>query len=265
MDIIRAIILGIIQALTEFLPISSSAHLILAREWVGLDSVDGLTFDVAVHFGTLIAVMIFFRRDLVRVAASVLQREADPADRRIAMAIVVGTLPAVILGVAFAEIIENVLRTPSVIVATLVAGALLFLVIERVCKPTQGLESMSIRSGFLIGVAQSIALIPGVSRSGITTIAGMTRNLKRADAARFSFLLGVPVMLGACAKKALDLPGLSLDASQAAVLAAGAVSAGIAGWFTIRSLLRFLQHHRLDAFAFYRVALAVVVLLTILL
>lgn len=264
MDFVRAIILGLIQALTEFLPISSSAHLILFREWLGLESVDGLTFDVALHVGTLLALIVYFRRDLrflVAGAAASFGRpvsKSDPA-QRLAWMLIVGTVPAVVLGIAFNNLIENAFRNPSVIVVTLTAGAVVFVIVERVCKPVGGIERVTFKSALVIGVAQGLALIPGVSRAGITTAAGMTQNLVRAEAARFSFLLGIPVMIGASAKKAFDVGQLHLGAHEIGVLAVGTLTSAIAGWLVIGLLLKFFQKHRLDAFAVYRVLLAIVV------
>lgn len=264
MDFVRAIILGLIQALTEFLPISSSAHLILFRTWLGLKSVDGLTFDVALHVGTLLALIAYFRRDLRPIVAGAIDSvrrpalKTDPA-QRLAWAIIIGTIPAVLLGVAFDNLIEHALRNPHVIVVTLTAGAVLFFVVERLCKPSARVESVTLRSAIVIGFAQSLALIPGVSRSGITTAVGMTQNLVRSEAARFSFLLGIPIMIGASVKKAIDVGHQHLAAHQVGVLLVGIVTSAVAGWLVIGLLLKFFQRHRLDAFALYRVVLAAVV------
>jgi undecaprenyl-diphosphatase len=158
-------------------------------------------------------------------------------------------------------VIEQVFRTPPVIVVTLVAGGALFILVERICKPRAGIEEVTPRVALLIGIAQSLALIPGVSRVGITIVAGMLQNLRREEAARFSFLLSVPVMLGAGAKKALDLQDLALTSAQHIVLAIGTLSAAGVGWLVIKYLLKFLQNHKLDVFAYYRFALASAVLL----
>jgi undecaprenyl-diphosphatase len=270
MEIIRAILLGLVQALTEFLPISSSAHLILFRRWLGFESVDGLTFDVALHIGTVIAVIAYFRRDLRWLAAGWLRSlrapalKSDPA-QRLAWLIVLGTIPAAVIGSLFSEVIEGMLRDPAVIVVTLAAGGVLFLLAERFLNPTRDIEHVTMRAAIVIGFAQSLALIPGVSRSGITILAGMSHGLLRAEAARYSFLLGVPIMLGAGLKKATELESLALDGYQIAVLLTGAAVSAVAGWLVIKFLLQFLRRHRLDAFAYYRLLLAAVVLLSTLL
>ena len=269
LDLLRAIILGIIQALTEFLPISSSAHLILFRNWIGLDSVDGLAFDVALHLGSVVAIVVYFRRDLlglVRGGFSIF-RGVDlrqNVEQRLAWYIVMATVPAALAGYFLGDIIEHVVRTPWVIVVTLIVGGVLFLVVERVCRPSAAMNSITARSALFVGIAQAVALIPGVSRSGITIVTGMTQNLKREQAARFSFLLSVPIMLGAAAKEAMELPGLALDSTQIAMLLTGMVVSSLAAWIVIKYFLRFLQRHSLDVFAYYRFGLAVVVMIWLL-
>ena len=264
MDILRALILGIVQAITEFLPISSSAHLILFREWLGFDSVDGLTFDVALHIGTLVAVVVYFRRDVRWLFRGFLgglrhRQFGQNIEQRLPWFIVIGTIPAVLIGVAFEGVIESTLRTPEVIVVTLVVGGLLFLFVERVSKQVGGVEDLTLRKALVIGVAQSIALIPGVSRSGITIIAGMSQQIRREQAARFSFLLSIPVMIGAGVKKALDVQSVSYGVSEVLALAVGLVSSALLGWWVIRFLLRFLLANKLNVFAYYRFILAGVI------
>lgn len=265
MDFLRALILGVIQALTEFLPISSSAHLILFRDWLGFDSVDGLTFDVAVHVGTVLALIVFFHRD-VRAMASGFLRSLRMSPRRWSLGerlpwyIVLGTIPAGIAGVLLDDIIETAFRRPDVIAVTLVLGGIAFIWIERVAKQTKVLGDVTLAISLLVGFAQSIALIPGVSRSGITMIAGMSQQLKRAEAARFSFLLSIPIMLGAGTMKALDIRGQALSTEQLAVLAVGAASSAVVGWLVIKFLLRYLQSNTLHIFAYYRWVLAIAIL-----
>lgn len=266
MDFLRAFLLGVIQALTEFLPISSSAHLILFREWLGFDALDGLTFDVALHIGTVLALIFYFNRDLRRLAGGFVKSLRQPDLRtdtaqRLAWFIIIGTIPAAVLGALFADMIEQVFRNPPVIVVTLVVGGVLFIVVERVCRPQGDVDSVTLRTSLLIGLAQSLALIPGVSRSGITIVAGMGLNLRRSEAARFSFLLSVPIMIGAGTKKALELGQLSLSTEGVLLLLTGTITSAVAGWIVIKYLLKFLQNHKLDVFGYYRFALAVAILL----
>ena len=170
--------------------------------------------------------------------------------------IAAGSIPAAVLGLFFEEAIELYFRHPSVIVFTLVAGGALFLAAERLAKQERDMTTLSLWGSLLIGVAQAVALIPGVSRSGITIVAGMTQRLRRAEAARFSFLLGTPALLGAGLKKGLDLSAQHLSAEGLTVLFVGTATSAVAGWVVIRFLLAFLRGHRLDVFAYYRFVLA---------
>jgi len=264
-DLLRAIILGVIQALTEFLPISSSAHLILFREWLGFDSIDGLTFDVALHVGTLLAIVIYFHKDIreLILGAGRLVKKPDlraDVNQRLAIFIIAATVPAALAGFFLDDWIDSQVRSPAVVVVTLIAGGILFILADRYSKHLHRLDGLSFRGAMLIGVAQSIALIPGVSRSGITIIAGMSQKLERVEAARFSFLLSVPILMGAGVKKGIDASASALSGNELGLLTAGMLTSAVAGWIVIRFLLRFLQSHGLSLFAYYRFLLAVIVL-----
>jgi undecaprenyl-diphosphatase len=260
----QAVVLGVVQGLTEFLPVSSSAHLILARALLGWDAAElGLAFDVACHVGTLGAVLAYFRADLAALAAAVpgLLRAplwpADAAGRRLRL-IAVGTVPVVIVGLLLAGAIEDALRTPWVTVVTLVAVAVLFLLVERTGRATRGEEAMTPAAALAIGVAQAAALVPGVSRSGATITTGMFLGLRREAAARFSFLLGVPAILAAAAHESLPLLRSGLAAGQAWMFLIGMGVSGVVGYVTIKYFLRYLVGHSLAPFAWYRIALAAV-------
>lgn len=258
MTLVAAALLGVVQGLTEFLPVSSSAHLILARAVLGWDAeAFGLAFDVACHVGTLVAVVIFFRRDLVEMAAAVPGLLGASAPARRTRLIVAGTFPVVVVGLLFAEAIEARLRTPGVAVGMLALGAAGLLLVERLGPRTKGEEAIGYGAATVLGVAQAAALVPGVSRSGATITAGMLLGLRRDAAARFSFLLGVPAILAAAAKEGRDLAASGLAGGDTLVLfAVGLVSSALVGYGTITYFLRYLTRHRLDAFAYYRLALA---------
>jgi undecaprenyl-diphosphatase len=267
-DVVIAIILGLVQAITEFLPISSSAHLILARRVLEFRAVDGLTFDVALHIGTLLAVVVYFWRDLTALVRGFLgsfSRHRSPVDpeRRLAWYVIAACVPAGLVGLLFEKEIENYFRNPSVIVVTLVLGAILFLWVERRFRHDGDMQTLSLKQAVAIGAAQSLSLVPGVSRSGITIVVGMMCGLRRDHAARFSFLMASPLMLAAGAKKTLDLLGEPVSSSQWTVLVVGVLTSAIAGWLVIRFLLDFLRRHGLDVFAYYRIALAIVVAIVI--
>jgi undecaprenyl-diphosphatase len=196
-------ILGLVQALTEFLPVSSSAHLILARTWMDFDIADGLTFDVALHLGTLTAMVIYFWRDLVALArglVNTLLRRPDPMGR-VAWYVAAACIPAALVGYRYESVIDTYFRHPAVIVVTLIVGALLFFWVEKKFRHDGPMQSLTIGRALAIGGAQALAFIPGVSRSGITIVTAMMCGLRRDEAARFSFLLATPITFGACLKK----------------------------------------------------------------
>jgi undecaprenyl-diphosphatase len=261
-NLLTAALLGVVQGITEFLPVSSSAHLILARAFFGWDAEGfGVAFDVACHVGTLLAVFAFFRSDIaamVRALPSALSSSASPDGRRIRL-IVVGTIPIVIVGLLWSDWLEApTVRTPLVAAIALLAGAGLLFFIERVGRHGRGEEALSAPGAFIVGIAQASALIPGVSRSGATIAAGMALGLRREVAARFTFLMSIPAILAAAAKKALELRDAPLAPGEAMLFAVGMATSAIVGYLTVKYFVRFLATHRLDVFAWYRVALALV-------
>jgi undecaprenyl-diphosphatase len=258
-SLLAAALLGVVQGITEFLPVSSSAHLILARAFFGWDAERfGLAFDVACHVGTLLAVLIFFRQDIaamLRALPTALAAAPGPDGRRIRL-IAIGTIPIVIVGLLWADVIEARTRTPAVAATALLLGAGLLLVIERFGRRGHGEEALSPGGAFLIGVAQSCALIPGVSRSGATIAAGMGLGLRREVAARFTFLMSIPAITAAAAKEALAIGEMPFGADEAALFAVGMFTSAVVGYLTVKFFIRFLATHRLDIFAWYRIALA---------
>jgi undecaprenyl-diphosphatase len=257
-----AVLLGIVQGLTEFLPVSSSAHLILARAFFGWEvpADFGLAFDVALHVGTLAAILAFFRRELLAMARAVptmLLPGVAPSGV-VLQRIAAGTIPVVIVGLLFNDFIEQVLRTPRVAAWALALGAVAMFAAERAGTRERGEESLTWLEAVLIGCAQASALIPGVSRSGATIALGMFLGLRRDAGARFTFLLAIPAMLAAAGKEALELRHLSLPAGSGQIMAVGVIVSAVVGYVTIKYFLRFLAGHRLDVFAYYRWALAAV-------
>ena len=260
MSLAVAVLLGAIQGLTEFLPVSSSAHLLLARAFFGweLSPEFGLAFDVALHVGTLAAILVYFRVEIlgmVRALPEALSSTPSP-DARLLRLITVGTIPMVIVAVAFSDLIEQVLRTPAVIAGTLTFGALLMLAAERVGPRSRTEESIGWWEAVLIGCAQASALIPGMSRSGSTISIGMFLGLRRDAAARFTFLLSIPAMLAAAAKEALALREMPVPTDSGTFLAVGILVSAVVGYVTIKYFLRFLGSNKLDVFAAYRLVLA---------
>jgi undecaprenyl-diphosphatase len=261
-DALAAALLGIVQGLTEFLPVSSSAHLVLARAFFGWnvdEGAFGLAFDVALHVGTLLALLAYFWSDVAAMLAAAPQvlTARGGAGRR-GRLIVIGTIPLVIVGVVAANWLEEHLRTPLVIAITLTIGAALLFAAEWFGSKRRDDESLRAGDAVLMGIAQSSALVPGMSRSGSTIGVGMLLGMTRESAARFSFLLGIPAMFAAAAKEGLKILRAGVSGHDAALFAIGMVTSAVVGYLTIRFFLRYLTSHSLNVFAWYRLALAAI-------
>ena len=266
-ELVAAALLGVVQGLTEFLPVSSSAHLILARALFGWnDRGFGLAFDVATHVGTLLAILVHFREDVIGMIGAVPRiLSGTDADARRLRLIAIGTIPVVIVGGLFADLIEARTRTPQVAAVTLAGGALLFFLVERVGSQwRQDDRGMSVGQAVMFGLAQSTALVPGVSRSGSTIIAGMLMGFTRAGAARFGFLLGIPAILAAAVKEAIEIRHTGLAPGDLWLFLVGGTSAFVVGYLAVRFFMRYLGGNSLAVFAWYRLGLAAVVLAWIL-
>jgi undecaprenyl-diphosphatase len=277
----QAIVLGVVQGLTEFLPVSSSAHLLLVPWLLGWES-PGLAFDAALHLGTLAAVLVYFWRELLAMTLALprairrpgaILRSHDPADvmPRLALLIALGTVPGLVAGLLGESTIDAVyhpdgVAPDGVIIAVAVAMitlALLLLAAERTARHVRGTASINVRDAVIIGLAQAAALIPGVSRSGATITAGLFRGLTRADAARFSFLLGTPIVAAAGAKGLLDMLTSSLGPGQLGVFAVGLATSAVAGFAAIWGLLRYLQRATTMVFIVYRIVLGIVLIVLV--
>jgi undecaprenyl-diphosphatase len=260
-DVLSAAILGIVQGLTEFLPVSSSGHLILARAFFGWDPGRfGIAFDVACHVGTLLAVVAFFRRDVARLIAAApgaLTGRAGEWEQQ-GRLIIAGTVPIVIVGGLFADVIEAQLRSPLVIAVTLTLGGLGLIVAERIGRKTRDARTLGYGEAVLIGIAQAAALAPGVSRSGATLTMGMLLHLERASAARFVFLMSLPAIVAAAVKEGLEVAEVGPGGLPVTLMAVGLVTSAIVGYITVAFFVRYLARHSLTVFAYYRFALAAV-------
>jgi undecaprenyl-diphosphatase len=259
MDLLAAVLLGLLQGVTEFLPISSTAHLRVFPALFGQPD-PGAAFTAVLQLGSLAAVVGFFLRELRGMVTALL----DPVRRRGPQAkqllyLVVGTIPIGIAGLAFRHAVEGPLRSLQVIAIALIAVALLMAAADRFAAVSRDLDDVGLRDALLIGLAQALALVPGVSRSGITLVAGMALGLRRDAAARFSFLLSVPA-IGAAG--VFELPKvLAAKEYGPGALAAGLAAAAISGYVSISWLLRFLRTHPTTVFVFYRVALGLLLLI----
>jgi undecaprenyl-diphosphatase len=269
--IIQALLMGIVQGLTEFLPVSSSGHLIVVPYLFGWDDafLTSLAFSVMLHLGTLVALLVYFRSDWLRLVpaglAAIRDRSfrGDP-DRKLAWLLAAATIPAAIVGFVFDDLIEDQFRQVGLVAVTLVVGGILLWIADRVGRTDRRIADVSFPVAIGIGVAQALALIPGISRSGISITAGRLAGLDRESAARFAFLMATPITLGAGSYEALSLVrGEAGVAVEAGPLVVGMVAAAISGLAAIHFMLRYLRTRSLDVFVWYRFALAAIVLLVL--
>ena len=261
---LQAIILGIIQGLTEFLPISSTAHLILIPWLFGWDD-PGLAFDVVLHLGTLVGIIAFFWRDFYRMFHGMFfsgkgSIDNSGIDGRIGWYIIAGTIPAGVAGLFFKDKIETSLRDPRIIAITLILFALLLWWAEAAGKKKRRLSHMNILDAILMGCAQAVALIPGVSRSGMTITAGLFRNLERATAARFAFLLSAPIIMVGGFMSLADVYKDGLPQGMLWPFSVGFAASAISGFLAIKYLLIFLGRQKVNIFVYYRIALGILIL-----
>ncbi|MBI2817531.1 MAG: undecaprenyl-diphosphate phosphatase [Acidobacteria bacterium] len=267
MNLWQAVVLAIFQGVTEFLPVSSTAHLALVP-WIFRWNDPGLAFDVALHVGTLVAVLVYFVRtwlDLVLLAfgknpafdASSADLKSNP---HLFWFLVLATIPAALAGWAFHEQVETTWRHPVVIAIALIGVALLMAWSERAGKQRKNLAEVGLLDSWMVGLAQAVALVPGVSRSGITMTAGLLRDLKRDTAARFSFLLSTPIIAGAALKELLNFPNYRVPAEMQTAFALGAIVSAIVGYATIALFLKYLQFGTFKIFIYYRLILGIIIL-----
>ena len=280
MDLLQAAVLGAVQGVSEFLPISSTAHLILVPWLLGWKD-PGLTFDVALHLGTFMAVAVFFWQDLSGMARSglrslVLGKRGWDHEARLAWMVVLGCVPAAAAGLLLEEAVETVFRSPLIIAGMLIGVALLLGLAEVIGSRVKSLEHVRLPQAIAIGLAQACALVPGTSRSGATMTCAMFMGFSREAAARFSFLLGFPIILASCLFKGkdtleevalrlrgaetLDLVGHLLRSSQFPAFVVGITTSAAVGYLCIRFLMQFLQQRSMWGFIGYRIALGCVIL-----
>lgn len=260
MTVIQAIILGIIQGLTEFLPVSSSGHLLLGHHFLGVNET-GLAFDVALHIGTFIALIIFFYKDIFQLVLGIFGKSEM---KRLAWLLVFATIPAVVGGFLLQDLAESSFRSPALVAINFIWVAGLMLAAEHYAKNKKKrteLNEVTAKQGMTVGFAQVLALIPGVSRSGSTITTGIFVGLDRVSATRFSFLLSIPITFGAIVKVLASHEAISQISAEKTVFLIGILSALLSGLVAIRFLLRYLSKHSLAVFAYYRIVVGVIVLL----
>jgi undecaprenyl-diphosphatase len=262
---LQAVVLSLVQAVTEFLPISSSGHLILVPFFLGWPD-QGLAFDVAAHLGTAFAVIAYFRAELIDLIGGFFTGAPGSHDfvpRRLGWALVVGTLPAALAGLAFASKVETSFRSPLLIAATTFGYGLLLLFADRTAREERDLAELGLGAAAVIGLAQALAIVPGTSRSGITITAALLLGFRRPAAARFAFLLFIPIGVLAGGHDLLKLWQSGALRQQLTPILIAILVSGAAGYLVIGWLLGWLRSRPLAVFAFYRVLLAVVIVVAV--
>ncbi len=254
-DFFTAALLGVVEGLTEFLPVSSTGHLIVVGDILGFKGPPGRTFEVMIQLGAILALCVYYMR---RLLGYVFTLHTSPASRSVIGAMLVGMIPAVVLGLLFHKHIKEVLYSPKVVAIALIVGGIIMLVVERWQKypHVNSVEKITLKSAFLIGVAQAVALIPGVSRSGATIVGGLLCKLDKRTAAEFSFLLSIPIMSAAFVYDAYK-NWSTLDWSNASLIATGFVTAFISALLIVKPFLDFISRAGFTPFAIYRIVLGV--------
>lgn len=263
MNFFEALILGIVQGISEFLPISSSGHLIVAEHYMHLPVADLQSFDVAVHFGTLLTIFVYFRKDigklLITFGQMMARKAQDSEEKKLIGYLILGTVPAVLVGLFFNEFLKDNFRNTGSVAFMLILVAVYFVVAEMV-KRRRRVQKIGLFQAALIGCAQAVALIPGVSRSGITIATGLVQGVRRDEAARFSFLLGAVAISAASILSVYKVVKGEFPVPSADILITGITSSFLAGYVSVSFLMKFLKSHPLHVFAIYRILLAVVIL-----
>lgn len=261
MTLLQAFLLGLVQGATEFLPVSSSGHLVLVPWVLGwrLEPQAAFVFDILVQWGTLVALVAFYWRDLVAMVRAVIlglarRRPLEDPLARLGWLIAAASLPAAIAGLLLKDAVERAFNSPAAVSAFLLGTAVLLFLSERLSRQTRQLSELTLIDALWVGLAQALALLPGISRSGSTIAGGLTRGLRRPEAARLSFLMFVPVMLGAGVIALKDLAGAPAPAAQLPALAVGFLTSAVVGYLAIRWLLGYLSRRSLTPFALYCLA-----------
>lgn len=266
LEILEVFVLGVIQGIAEFLPISSSAHLIIFRDIFGIGASMPknieLSFDIALHLGTLLAILVFFFKDFWNMAIKGLTKGVKDKDGKILWYLVAATIPAAIVGVLFEEKIENVIRSNYILIAlALIVMGIIIYYVDKTCKQEKKIDDMGLLDAILVGCSQVFALIPGFSRSGTTIAASRILKLERESAAKFSFFLSAPVVFGAVVLQLMKKGTIDLILANFSTFLLGIITSFVIGIICIKYLLKYLKKHDFKVFMVYRIILAVIVLL----
>lgn len=260
MNIFEAIVLGLVQGVTEVLPISSSGHLVLIP-WIFHFPDPGLDFDVALHLGTLLAIIVFFLPDWIKIVqgffAGIKKRRFASYDEKLPLFILVSTIPGFLAGYFLNDMAETTFRSPLLIAGTVSIFGIVLILAEKSAEGAVRTKKADYKSSLLTGMAQAVAIIPGVSRSGITISAGMFQGFTREAAAKFSFLISAPIILGA---GVFEMKDMAMTDFADTIFWTGLISSVIASFLSIRFLMSFVKNHKLNMFAYYRFVLAALIL-----
>lgn len=263
MSLLHAIILGFTEGFSEFLPISSSGHLLIVRDLFHMPLAGSLTFDAVLQGATTLAVLIYFAPDIVSLCVAGLRfisgKEVSKRDKMYMLAIIVGTIPAIVFGLLLEKTMDTVFRNVHLVAYALIAGSALMWYADRLGAENRKIREITAGKGFVIGLFQTLAIIPGVSRSGSTISGGLFAGLSREEATKFSFLLSVPILLGSGVKKLMEV---DFGASTGILwpLLAGSVTAFVVGIISIHFFIKYLKHHDFKVFVWYRVFIAILIL-----
>lgn len=254
MELVKVIILGVVQGLTEFLPVSSSGHLVIFQKLFNINA-EALTLEVFLHFGTLIAVMIAYWDDIVEIIT------LKPQYRKFTYYIILGSVPAGVIGILYQDVIAKVFDEIIIVGFMLIITGVLLWLSDRITSQDRNMEEMNFIDAILVGCAQAFAILPGVSRSGSTIVAGLFKGLDRKLAAKYSFLLSIPVIGGATLLQTFDLIKEGFGTFGPVELASGTIAAAIAGYFAIKLLVKLVNQERLSVFAYYCWGLGLIIIL----
>lgn len=263
MEWLDAIVLGLVQGVTEFLPVSSTGHLVLVHEWLAVEGVNALAFDAVLHFATTAAIVLYFQREIVgllQVAFRKLGRlPVNQKDITLLYALVVGTIPAVVIGLSIESVVDQYLRSAVTVAIVLFLASLFFMYTEWRYYLRPAYRELSVRRGLLIGLFQALALIPGMSRSGVTIAGGMLLGMTRYEATRFSFLLAIPITAGVGAKMLVELLEEGASGVDWMLIGVGAMVAFVTALLVIHFFLQFIRKYTLWPFVWYGIILAAMV------
>jgi undecaprenyl-diphosphatase len=255
MEIVKAIILGLVQGLTEFIPVSSSGHLLLAGRLLNFSG-SGLLFDTALDIGTLVALFVYFWKDFVELAVDLINKGPKA---KLAWFLIIATIPGVIAGILLQHAAETTFRSPQLVGMNLIVVAIIMWAADRYGSKNKHIDDITGTQAVSIGVAQAAALVPGVSRSGITMSAGLASGLDRVSATRFSFLLSAPIITGATAKVLISPSKWGMISHMAPEFIVGILAAGISGYWAIKFMLHYLSKHSLAPFVAYRIVAGILI------